>query len=168
MWMQLHFRPGCSEVEQKVLPVLREPSGLCEKHILKQLAETLMQTNKGYVVTTHASDRCQYYERQTVDGVLWTHPRCRGPIAHLLCIVFFCVFFPRPASVFMSGLKINCSWSTAGCKRLSQQTKDCHHCGFRWSPWCLTPSHWSLFLFTYNMTRTTCWSLGNRDIYCVI
>lgn len=82
--MQLHFRPGCSEVEQKVLPVLRQPSGLSEIHVLKQLAETLMQTNKGYVVTINASDGCQHFERQTVDGVLWTRPRCRRPTALLL------------------------------------------------------------------------------------
>lgn len=91
--MQLHFRPGWREVEQKVLPVLREPSGLSEIHVLKQLAETLMQTNKGYVVTINASDGCRHSERQTVDGVLWTRPRCRRPTAHLLYIVGF--FSPR-------------------------------------------------------------------------
>lgn len=106
--MQHHFRPGWSEVEQKVLPVLREPSGLGEIHVLKQLAETLMQTNKGCVVKINASDGCQSYERQTVDGMLWTQPCCRGPAAQLLCIVF-CFFFLRPESIFVSGLKINCS-----------------------------------------------------------
>lgn len=72
--MQNHFRPGWSEVEQKVLPVLREPSGLGEIHILIQLADTLMQTNKGCVATINACDG----ESQTVDGVLWAQPLSRG------------------------------------------------------------------------------------------
>lgn len=85
--MQHHFRPGWSEVEQKVLPVLREPPGLGGIHVLKQLAETLMQTNKGCVVTINASDGCQHYERQTVDGMLRTNPAALGPTAQLHCIV---------------------------------------------------------------------------------
>lgn len=79
-----------------MLPVLQEPSGLREIHVLKQLAETLMQTNKGCVVTINASECCQRYERQTVDSVLWAQPRCQGPTAQLLCIVSCFFFFPQP------------------------------------------------------------------------